>query len=626
APADNMEFAMDEYVVTASRTQTAKVDTPANVTTIDAEKIESRRYQDVAEVIKDIPGAAVMDTGSGAYEKAIVLNGDSRVLVMVDGRRLEMASGGVSGRASYDMGLLPDVSNIERIEVLKGAGGALYGSDAVGGVINIITKKVDHTSGKVSMAFGSNQTRDAKAMYSIREGKTSISVNASKYKQGYYKYKDVADKATKRWPENSSMDGEKVALKITQDFNDKSNIEFGYEFDKYDGFSSGTMYNYYGNSKNSKKAYNFYTKLNWTINSSDEGYIQIYRNQYNYLSTSTANGTLWGDVDEKTFGVDLQQALKTADNNTLVIGASWRESSIENLQDDSWTGARIGYSEDLSNKAIFINDTWEFIPSWTLNAGVRYDDHNYAGDKTTMSAGLNKKFDEASHAYVNWGQVFKAPTGTDLFDPMMGNRYLKPEKGDTWTVGYGTKLNDKTDVNISYFQSDLEDAISWASDGDDMWYSSNVAKQKKKGLELSVSHELNDNWDLEASYTYVKVRDDMNDGEGFVRDINYAPNTYRLGARYHNEKWNASVTLRAANGLDTRRVSKSTYENAFVDGSYITMDMAVSYKPDKAWNIFAKGYNLFNKAYAERAGVYYNGSYEYPAQSRRFIVGAEYSF
>ena len=149
ASGDSMEFAMEEYVVTASRTQTAKVDTPANVSTIDAAKIESRRYQDVAEALKDVPGAVVMDNGYGANEKNIILNGDDRVLVLVDGRRVNIDMGTMTARSSFDLNLLPDVSQIERIEVVKGHGGALYGSDAVGGVINIITKNCTSINGSI---------------------------------------------------------------------------------------------------------------------------------------------------------------------------------------------------------------------------------------------------------------------------------------------------------------------------------------------------------------------------------------------------------------------------------------------------------------------------------------------
>lgn len=610
---ESMEFAMEEYVVTASRTQTAKVDTPANVSTIDAAKIESRRYQDVAEALKDVPGVSVMDTGSGAFEKAVIINGDSRVLIMVDGRKLSIASGTNSGRASFDMNLLPDISNIERVEIVKGSGGALYGSDAVGGVVNIITKKASKSYGKASMAFGSNQSRDAKVNYSAKEGKTGVSVSASKTKQGYYKFKDVADHSTKRWPDVSDYTNEKISFKIDQEINDASSVEFGVDYTKYEGHSAKSFSNYVYSktSYSNRKVTNLFAKYNWMLNENDEGYIQIYHNEYDYLCRRITDNKLYGDVDIKTNGVDVQQTINLRHNNKLVIGASWNEDDVDNV-DDFGTS----YNTSLNNKALFLNDTWEVVPTWTLNAGLRYDDNNYAGSKTTSSAGINKRFDDNSHAYVNWGQVFKAPLAIDLFNPQGGNRNLKPEKGESWTLGYGTKINAKTDVNISYFQSDLEDAITWSEYIPGQWRAENVAKQKTKGMELSVAHELNDNWDLEASYTYVFVRNDNNDGNGFVRDPNYAPNVYRAGVSYHDEKWNANLTMRAASGGDKK---------SFIESSYITFDMAASYKATTSWTIFAKGYNLFNKAYTEHAGIY-NESYDCPAQSRRFIVGAEYSF
>lgn len=598
---DSMEFAMEEYVVTASRTQTAKVDTPANVSTIDAAKIESRRYQDVAEALKDVPGAVVIDNGYGANEKSIMLNGDDRVLVLVDGRRVNIDMGPTSGKSTFDLNLLPDVSQIERIEVVKGHGGALYGSDAVGGVINIITKKTDHSYGKVGFSAGSHKYKEGKALYNFKEGKTGVSVSTSKIKQSYYKYKDALTGSTQRWPGESDYENEKVALRIDQELTDKTNLSVGYNFSKFEGHSPNMATNPSPSSV-SKKSSEFNAKYSWLVKDTDEGYLQTYYKKYSYFNYS--------GMEEKNFGIELQQSITTSANNKLVVGASYRNSKAENAK---------AYDESsINNLAIFANNIWEFAPTWTLNTGARWDKHSKAGSKTTLSAGLNKKFDENSHAYVNWGQVFKAPTIDDLYynDPYTkGNSKLNPEKGDTFTVGYGTKLNDKTDISVSYFYSDLDDAIDWVENGN-IYEAKNIHKQKKNGMELSVTHELNDNWDLEASYTYVRVRNDKYN-TGFVRDLNYAPNTYRLGVRYHDEKWTADLMMRAASGADTTK--------AYIDSSYVTFDMAASYKATKDWTIFAKGYNLFNKAYAEHAGTYL-GAYCYPAQSRRFIVGAEYSF
>ena len=613
AQEDLQEFALDDMVVTATRTESKMVDVPVNATVISAEKIADRHYLDVADALKDVPGATVIDSGEGADEKKIILNGDERVLVLVNGRRVNFDVGTMS-RASYDLNQIPDVSLIERIEVVKGHGGALYGSDAVGGVVNIITKKMDHSYGKVSMGFGSQQARDAKAMYTIKEGKTGVMVAASKYKQGYYKYKDVADNSTKRWPGDTKFENEKVSLKLAQELTETSNLEFGYDFSKYSGISQYSVTSP-GPSLIDKKTNNIYMKYDWLMNDTDQGYLQVYRNKYEYDN--------FGKIDEKVTGFEAQQAISTAENNKLVVGASYRSSHVNAV-----TGS---YNDKINNKALFVSDQWEFAPRWTLDAGVRYDKHSTAGSKTTWSAGLNKKFDENSHAYFNWGQVFKAPTLDDLYYysyyyddrnkytyESYGNPNLKPEKGDTWTIGYGTKIADKTSVNISYFQSKLEDAIDWDttnSDNASVSIVRNVDKQKKNGMELSVAHELNDNWDLEASYTYIRVKNNEH-GSGYVRDANYIPNMYRFGVRYHDDLWNADLFLRGGSGAD---------KSAYVDSKYMTLDMSVAYKATKDLSFYAKGYNLFNKAYAESAGVN-GGTYTYPAQGRRFIIGAEYTF
>ena len=614
AQEDLQEFAREDMVVTATRTESKMVDVPVNTTVISAEKIADRHYLDVADALKDVPGANVLDTGVGAGEKKVVLNGDDRVLVLVDGKRVNFDMGAASGRSSYDLKMLPDVSLIERVEIIKGHGGALYGSDAVGGVVNIITKKMDHSYGKVSMGFGSQQARDAKAMYTVKEGKTGVMVAASKYKQGYYKYKDVADKTTKRWNKDSDYENEKVSLKIAQELTDTSNLEFEYNYTKADG---NVPYGY-ATTQSDKKTNNFGLKYDWLLKDKDAGYVQLYYNKYKFLSSST--------LEEKDKGFEVQQAITASENNKLVVGASYRNAEASN--DDRNYAAK--YNEKINNKAIFVSDQWEFIPNWTLDTGVRYDKHSTAGSKTTWSAGLNKKFDENSHAYFNWGQVFKAPTLDDLYynvPGMTGNPDLNPEKGDTWTIGYGTKIADKTSLNVNYFQSKLEDAIKWVDIENYESEVRNIAHQKKNGIEISVNHELNDNWDLEASYTHVRVRNDNNDGNGYVRDTSYLPNMYRFGVRYHDDLWNADLFLRGGSGADTG-VFKNSYgydAQNYLDSSFITLDASVSYKATKDLSFYAKGYNLFNKAYAESAGVS-SATYMYPAQGRRFIIGAEYTF
>lgn len=311
-------------------------------------------------------------------------------------------------------------------------------------------------------------------------------------------------------------------------------------------------------------------------------------------------------------------------NNKVVVGADWRESEVNN------PGTYGGKIAKINNKAIYVQDSWDFADSWLLNAGLRYDKHNFFGNKTTASVAVNKKFSEDSHAYLSWGQIFNAPQANDLFyyspsipgvsGAMIGNAKLKPETGEVWTIGYDTKLNDKIQLGINAFYSELDDAINWAAlDPNNFlsdWTVANVAKQKKRGMEFNVKHKLTDEFSINGSYTYVKVEEDNKDGNGFKRNTNVSPNQYKIGISFNKDKWDAELYGRGASGAD-----KSKY----VDSKYLTLDLSLQYKVQKDYKIYAKAYNLTNASYAETGGVS-NGKYSFPMPGRSFLIGMEYAF
>ena len=215
--------------------------------------------------------------------------------------------------------------------------------------------------------------------------------------------------------------------------------------------------------------------------------------------------------------------------------------------------------------------------------------------------------------------------------PVNGNPDLKPETGETWTLGYVTKINEKTNFGINYFESDLKDAINWNwvrdhETGDYEGFAENIDKQKKRGMEITLNHELNDNVSVNASYTYLLVEDYENGS--YVRDRNYYPNVYRIGVNYKDGKWDTNVWLRSGSGCDTTVEAYpewNLYYAKYLDNSFVTVDMSVTYKADDNFKVYAKAYNLFNEAYTDYVNAT-NGSYDSPAQSRRFIIGAEYTF
>lgn len=612
------EFALDEVVVTANRMENKLVDTPANVSVVTSEEMERRNYQSVTEAVKNVPGVNVLGA-AGSDEQYITLNGDARVLIMIDGRPVNQSKGVVSGRAGLDASTLPAADAIERIEIVKGMGSSAYGSDGIGGVINIITKSAKQNYVKLNVNTGSWGSQNYKAVVSHKEGKTGVLATLTKEKQDYIKYKEANSKNHVRRP-NSASDKVAATIKVEQEIGDDQMASIYFEHSLKDGgrpnaavgvISWGSP-QWYLKDKGSELNNNLTVKYDWNKGKDNAGYIQVYRNHYNgnYYDKGSNNGDAF--YRETKNGLNLQQNFKLSDTNKLVAGADWYGTKVENRM--NWNSGK-----KLNDKSIFLQDSWEFAPTWTLNAGVRYDDHSSFGSKVTGSAAINKKLSENSHVYASWGQIFNAPTTDDLYYPAKayseGNPDLEPEKGNVWTVGYDTAVG-KSQVGVNAFYSDIKDAISWAAGSDGKYRPYNVNKQKKRGMELNYKYNFDDNWSAFASYAYIKCED--ND----VRNYTYETNQYKFGVSYTDTKWNVDLYGRGASGLSSLN---------YADKNYVTMDLSVNYKVQKNWKLYAKGFNITNAAYAERAGVTvssFNGHVidSYPAAGRRFLVGTEFTF
>ncbi len=602
---------LDKVVITANRIANKKVDTPANVNVISAEEITSRGYQNVAEALDNVPGCHVLQNGGSASEKRIMLNGDLRVAVLVNGRRVNINMGTTS-RASLDINTLPPVSMIERIEVMKGGASTLYGADAVGGVVNIITKKPEANQGKVSLGYGSMGRQEMDFSYGGKSGKTGYLLAVNREKQSYFKFRDK-NGDTKHWPGDSNYRQDRVSLQLSQDFTKKESLTLNYDYSNMDGIN---CYSYTSKhpsfSDINKKTNNVALRYDWNRDEANSGHVTAYRNYFDYYN--------YGSMNERTYGFDVQQNFATSDTNKVILGAEYKNAAAENAT--SYVGTK-----GINTRAVFLQDQWQFAPTWQVNADLRYDNHSKAGSKTTGSIAFNKKFTEDSHAYLSWNQVFKAPTIDDLYYYYDDGTYkyisdenLKPETGDTWTIGYDFKTSPSTELSISAFYSNLKDAIHWHTADWFNYYAVNADKEKKRGLEISALHRLNANVDLTGSYTYAKVEDSYDQQTystaGYHRDYAYVPNLYRFGVRYHNKLWNVDLVARGASGL-----SKECYG----ESSYLTMDLNTRYKINDSVTAYLKLYNLTNASYAEQAGVV-NGQDSYPMAGRSFIAGVEYKF
>ena len=634
ASAEEMQtFEMDEFVVTASRVATSKVDTPANISVISSEEIADKNYSNVQEVLADTPGVNILGAGSKGSingEDQIMINGDTRVLVLIDGRRVNLGS---SGKSSANW--LPPANAIERVEVLKGGGSALYGSDAVGGVINIITKKGAELGSQVTLkaAGGSWGTEQYGLTASGSNDKgLGVFIAANKERRGNFDYKDQYGDVVEM--KNSGYNTEGVNLKLDQTVGDDDRITFAFEHNNSEGgVPYDTMKGFIETDRFKRLNNNVSLRYDWSETADNSGFVQVYRNYQHAKFISIPNDPKNSDFVDESTGFNIQQNLKFNDTNELTIGAEYYKTEVENIN-------YVNGKNSINNKAIYLEERWQFADSWQLNTGLRYDEHNKYGEEFTPKIALNKKLNEDSNVYLSWGKVFKAPTVDQLYyegglisDMPSGNPNLNPEKGDVWTLGANTKLSDKTDLSASVYYSEIEDAIISDGYGTANYTYINAKKEKRRGLEISLNHEFDEYVSGYVSYSYMQIKQNM--GYGFQRDSKEKPNTYHAGLKYKNAGWTYNADLTAVSG---QKVRIGDGGSGYTDSNYFVLDLGVQYKVKNNLKLFANVYNLTNARYQEVGGMFVdypaynmvfgdnNGEAYYPMPSRSFIIGAEYTF
>lgn len=619
------EYNLGSEVVTASRVNTKRANTPANITVVTQDKIKKSNYSTASDALRDVPGVNILTsgtTGTSMGQDVILLNGDKRVLVMVDGRRVNTAS---SGNFSADW--LPALDMIQRIEVLKGSGSALYGTDAVGGVVNVITKRAEDLGNtvKVRVAGGSFSKYEYGVLASgvSKEG-VGVVFSARKAHQGDYKFKNNLTGNTETLA-NSATDTTSATLKLDKKFKNDSRLTMNLNHMLVDGGAPFTSYKF-GTTDNHQRLNNDVAfRYDWNESKDNKGFVQAYRNYHHALFNSPYS-YMRSDFNETKYGVEAQQNWQLTKTNALTAGIEYYDTSVENeALYESGTNS-------VNNKAVYIEDRWEFVPTWQLNSGFRLDKHSKAGGKGTPHLALNKKFNADSNAYFSWGRIFNAPTTDSLFwyQPgygMYGNPNLSPETGDVYTLGTTYRTSKATTVGATIFQSDIDNAISWQYDASYNYAPVNVSNEKRRGMELTIDHKLNDKWSLNASYTYLQIKQKGNSSSDYIVDGSAKPNLYRAGIQYNCNKWVVNVTARAASGLVDRYTNASGYTSrAYGDSSYFTWDVGAQYQVNKQTKVYAQLNNINNVAYQEYSGLYSNGQARYPMPGRNFLVGVEYAF
>lgn len=603
-------YSLDGIVVTANRTPQKKKEVNADVSVISREKIEQMHMTNVEEALRTVPGVQFTSYGGNGGMNAniggIRINGSKEVVVLVDGVRVsEFQTGGYA----YAQ-LTNNMDNVERIEVVRGSAGALYGSGAKGGVINIITRKIDTTKTTLDLSAGSFSNREYKVNTMGKQGKTGYMVYYDRKTSG-----DFKDGSGKRWP--SDIKDTSYGVKMEYDVTPDHKITASFDQTKSD--ASGVDFIYMDNHYVGKYKTNSFTlKDDATLSSK-------WSNSFSYRKTHTSslytqNGHPYDNTDNDfVYHFLSDQATYTSERHTLVMGIDYVHAKDNHAKQILGSGDRVANFR-MENTSYYIQDDWLLMPHVTLTGGLRHDKPTNSGENgrkieshTAKSYKLSWDITGKDKVYAGRSDFYILPTMEQLTDLRWGNNNLQPGYGRTSTIGYNRNFSDRSSLDINWFETISDRTISLSEAG--FFNSTGVAR----GWNAEYNTEFNKHWRANLGWSHL-----FQYAEGDTYSNGYGPkNLATFGVYYNNAKLTAAV-----DGYYFMRRKNPDYPKGWPTDNYMVLNASVSYKPQNDINIYLKVNNLFDKMYAERTHILNGGRPDdwYSMPGRSFVVGMQYSF
>ena len=642
----------DYFVMSAERIPTSKWDTPANVSIITADEIEKNHYQTVAEALSHVNGVVVTQYGRADTQGFVNINGSGRVLLLIDGHRANPSQDAYVSLAPYayqtaglcDLSLIPSIKVIDRIEIVKGGASALYGSDAVGGVVNVITKKGERDETTVDVNYGSWHRYNLEATNQGVKGKLSWFVTAGLGGSDEAKHPGTAHKLFN----NTDYKDRDFSIRLDDQFNDRDSLTIDYmhrSHDFADELSRTTRYEKYYNTQ-----YDFYNMYNsasieykFKGDTSTPGWLRYFNNYQKGYSVGT--DLLYGE--SRIQGAEYQNGWEFGSRHKFIAGVEWHRVEASSPGN--------GYDENVDTIASYVQDTISLGNKWTLVPGLRYDHDKDFGGNWSPKIAANYRADDKTKIYASWGKTYSIPTIGELYMYYDGwstngaystywslwqiggansdyvNRIaglytglesmprnimsLEPETGYSATIGMEHDFDDRTNASLSFFQNKLKNAIIWNQDEATnlkqyVQWSSNDLIQKNRGLELTFKQNLTDRWSYDLGYSHTSV-DNTSSRGGTTYNMRYAqPNGYRVGVHYNIGKWRANLLGVMASGLDTTR---------FVSKSYAVLDFNTSYDFTDRASVYFRTLNFTDERYSTYSRTTI-------APGRFLQIGATYKF
>jgi vitamin B12 transporter len=583
-------FAQDEAisqleptVVTATRTETPLRQLGSSITVITQEDIARRQVITVADALRTVAGLDVLQSGGPGKVTSVFLRGanSNQTLVLIDGVEMNDPSSPNNG---FDFANLT-VDNVERIEVLRGGESSLYGSDAMGGVINIITKK---GAGKPAYSVrgegGSYDTFKVGGAVSGGTDQADYSLSASHLEtQGFSSADRLWGNRERDGYRNSTVDA-RVGI------HPLDNLAFGWNL-RYNEGKTGIDADYPAPHDDpnytgiTKELYTRgFTRLKLLDNLWEQtlglAYSRTDRRNVNPVDPVNPFGFKSDYLGEKV-KVDWQNILHLHETNTLTLG-------IENEEDRLTSTTDALGAKSYNTQGYYLLDQISLWQRWFTTAAVRYDENNRVGGKVTWRVTQALVFDETgTRLKGGYGTGFKVPSLVDLYDRFAGNPDLAPETSRNWDVGIEQDFwGQRIRLGATYFHNDFDNLIQYTGVRVE-----NIARATAEGVENFVQVSPLDDLTLRGTYTYTHALNDLM-GQRLIRRPAHK-GSFEASYRFLD---NADLNLTLLMVGD-----KDDVGGTRVPG-YAVANLAGGYRINEYVRLFARVDNLFDKRYQELYG------------------------
>lgn len=626
-------------VTTASGFKQTVEDAPASVSVVTREQLETKSYRDVTDALKDVPGVLV--TGGGSSSDISIRGMDPKyTMILVDGKRVaSRETRPNSDNSGIEQGWLPPLPAIERIEVVRGPMSSLYGSDAMGGVINIITRKAQKEwnfslRGDTTLTERKNEGNTGQGSF-YAAGPLIDNVLGLKL-QGQYSHRGE-DRRVDGYNRQITASGGGT-LSWTPD--EKNTVEFEFKKDNQHR-DSRVGYSKSAELVKGKAPQSSFTDYELTHYALTHDGIYDFGTMNTYVQRDESrNPSRKMDYDDTTVR---NQTVFMFGDHMLSVGGQYR---YEELKDE---GNKLKGNNKLDRYswALFAEDEWTLTNDFALTAGLRMDkDENFGthwtprvygvwhlADEWTLKGGVSTGYrsPDLRQATATWGQG----TGGGRYDAVIyGNPDLKPEKSVTEEIGIIWDNRDNLTASLTIYNTDFKDKIMEkricgsdplrkceASDGFGHVYDfvstrENVDKANMRGVEVTANWIISPEWNLAANYTFTDTEQKSGDFKG--KPLNKQPRhmanaTLNWETTPEMETW-ARINFRGKTSeyLSRTSMSKSTPSYAFVD-------IGTSYSLTKQLNLIGGVYNVFDRR-IER------DNYGSTLEGRRYNIGLNYNF